>query len=87
MALGILFGLLVAFFFFLLLQKGYHSVDGGIAVGLTHGGKLLERILQVDSLGIGYEFVEYFGTLGQLGIVLAVFVQQADGLTITAACI
>ena len=41
MALGILFGLLVALFFFLLLQKGYHSVDGGIAVGLTHGGKLL----------------------------------------------
>ena len=76
--------LLAALFLLLFLQCLNHAVDGGIAVGLAHVGENLQRVLQVDGIGIGHQLVEDDGAVRQLFVVLAVAVEQTDGLAVAA---
>ena len=83
--LGILLSLAVALLLLLPFQFGYHAVDGGITVFLAHLGECLQRILQVDGVGIGCQLVEYLRAFRQLLVVVAVLVQQSDGLSVAAS--
>ena len=48
-----------ALLLFLLLQGFDNAVDGCITVLLVHLRQLLQRVLQMDGVGIGHEFVEH----------------------------
>ena len=52
-----------------------------------HGDKDLKRVLEMDGISVGHEFVEHLRTMGQFLIVGAVAVEQSDGLTIATTCI
>ena len=75
----ILFGLQPALLTLLLFERLDDTVDGGVAVFLAHGGQRLEGVLQVYGLGEGHQFVEHLRPVGELLVVLAVFVEHADG--------
>ena len=83
----LLFSLSVTFFLFLLLQCFNHAVDGRITVILTHLGQRLQRVLQMDGLGMWYQFIEDLRTIGQLLIVVAILIKQTDSLAIATTCI
>ncbi len=72
------------FLLLLLLQSLYHTVDGLVAFVLRQAGKHLQRVLQIDGIGERHQFVEHLRAFRQLLIVAAVFVQQSDGLAVTA---
>ena len=74
----------VALFLLFLLQGIDHTVDGSHAVCLRHHRQQQERVLQMDSVGIGHEFVEHLRALCQCLVVRPLLVQQTDGLAITA---
>ena len=63
LALQLLFGLgflLLAFLLFLLLDECLDdAVDGFVARCLVHLGQQLERVLQLDGIGVGHQLVEY----------------------------
>ena len=81
---GFLLSLFFAFFLFFLLQGGNHAVDGSIAVFLIHLCQCLEGVLQGYGIGEGYQFVEHLGAVGELLVVLALLVEQADGFAVAA---
>ena len=76
--------LLAFLLLFLLDEVFYHLINNLVTLFLRHLGQSLQRVLQGNGIGIGHQFVEHFRTLVQLFVVLAVFVQQTDGLAIAA---
>ena len=83
----LLFSLSVTFFLFLFLQCFNHAVDGRITVIFTHLGQCLQRVLQMDSLGMWYQFVENLRTIGQLLIVITILIEQTNSLAIATTSI
>ena len=73
-----------ALILFLLLQGFDDAVDGCVTVLLVHLRQLLQRVLQMDGVGIGHELVEHLRALRQLLVVGTVLVQHAYGSTIAA---
>ena len=82
--LGLGFFFLPFLLLFLLLQRLNNAVDGGIAVFLAHLGERLQRVLQIDGIGIRHQFIEHLRSLRQFLVVLAFLVEQSDGLSIAA---
>ena len=80
-------GLLPFFLFFLLFQGFNHAVDGGISVFLAHFRQRLQRVLQMDGIGVGTEFVKHLRAIRQLLVVLALLVEQSDGLAVASLCV
>ena len=68
----------------LLLQCLDHTVDGLQPFLFGHHRQLQQRVLQVDGLGMGYEFVEHLRAVRQLLVVAPFLVEQSDGLAIAA---
>ena len=76
--------LLALFLLFLLLQGFDDTVDGGIAVLLAHLCQCLQRVLQMHGIGVRHQFVEHLRAARELFVVVALLVEQADGLAIAA---
>ena len=85
--LGIQFGLLFALLLLFFLQRLNHAVDGSVAVFLAHLRQRLQRVLQVNRLGMWRQLVQNLRAFRQLLIVVAVLVQQTDGLTVASSCV
>ena len=75
---------LVALLLLLLLEGFDDAVDGGVAFFLVHLRQQLQRVLQVDGVGVGHQLVEHLRALRQFLVVGAVLVQQADGFAVAA---
>ena len=71
------------FLTFFRLQSLDDAVDGLIALFLGQTGQHLQRVLQMDGVGVGHEFVEHFRPLRQFLIIAALLVQQSDSLAVT----
>ena len=84
LVLGFSLGLTVAFLFLFLLQRLDDTVDGLVALFLGQLGQHLQRVLQIDGIGVGNQFVEHLRTFGKLFIVFTVLVEQSDGLAVAA---
>ena len=57
--LSVCLGLITLFFLFLFLQGLNDTVDGSIAVFLTHLGQCLQRVLQMHGIGIRHQFIKH----------------------------
>ena len=77
-------GLRVPFFFFFFLQCLNNPVYGCVAVFFTHQGERLQRVLQVNGIGIGNQFVEHFRPARKFFVVVAFLVEQSDGFAVAA---
>ena len=82
LTLGIGFGLAFALFFLFLLQGFDDTVDGLVALFFGELGQHLQRVLQIDGLGVRHQFVEHLRAVGELLVVVAVFVEQSDGFAV-----
>ena len=78
------FSLPVAFLLFFFLQGLNHAVDGLVAFLFGKFGQHLQRVLQMDGLGEGHQFVEHLRAFVELLVVLAVLVKEPDGLAVAA---
>ena len=84
LVLRVLLCLQSAFLLLLLLQCLDSAVDGSVAVALAHLGERLQRVLQVYGVGVWHEVVQNLRAVRQLLVVLALFVEHTDGLTVAA---
>ena len=82
--LTILLGLIAPLGFLLALVFLYEPVNHFVALRFGHLGQGLERVLQVNSVGMGHQHIEQQRAVGQLLVVFAVLVQQSDGFAIAA---
>ena len=71
-------------FFLFLLQFVDDAVDGRQPFLFGHGCQLLQRVLQIDGVSVGHQFVEHLRAVRQFLVVRALFVQQSDGFAIAA---
>ena len=74
----------VLFLFLLLFQSLDNAVDGFVALLGWHLGQLLQGVLQMYGFGEGHQLIEHLRTVRQLLIVVALLVEQSNGLAIAS---
>ena len=74
----------VGLFLLFLLQGVDNAVDSRQTVFLRHLCQLLQRVLQVDGLGVWHQLVEHLRATCQFLVVGTVLVEQSDGLAVAA---
>ena len=79
---SLLFCAFCLLFFF--LQVVDDAVDGFQAVGLVHHREFQQRVLQMDGICVGYQFVEYLGAFRELFVVGTFLVEQSYCLAVAA---